>query len=158
MVNHPTYRVKILKNRYQHLLYLGKAACLFLILQKYTDLNRFRNQNKYFKRPWKSDRSLFLLFELKTVRFLLQMSSLVWLKSQKVVKWKKNLISSERSHTSSVFGEIASFFGNWRNTNCFSKMIFSKMAVLVQNYHFFWYMPIFLRYKNIENAGLRKKW
>ena len=35
---------------------------------------------------------IFLWFELKTVRFLLQMSSLVWLKSEKVVKWRKNLI------------------------------------------------------------------
>ena len=44
----------------------------------------------------------FLWFELKTVRFLLQMSSLVWLKTEKVVKWKKTWFSFKSSHTYSV--------------------------------------------------------
>ena len=45
---------------------------------------------------------IFLWFELKTVRFLLQMSSLVWLKTEKVVKWKKTWFSFKSSHTYSV--------------------------------------------------------
>ena len=65
---------------------------------------------------------IFLWFELKTVRFLLQMSSLVWLKSEKVVKWKKTWFSFESSHTNSMLvpkGE------NWEKVH-FTKKISPK--------------------------------
>ena len=150
MVNHPTYRVKILKNRYQHLLYLGKAACLFLILQKYTDLNRFRNQNKYFKRPWKSDRSLFLLFELKTVRFLLQMSSLVWLKSQKVVKWKKTWFHP-KDPTLVQFWEK---MGHFVEIDEMKKFNFIDNNRFSPEKRFFLVHAHFLRYENYRKCGI----
>ena len=81
---------------------------------------------------------IFLWFELKTVRFLLQMSSLVWLKSEKVVKWRKNLIFIRIIPHLFSFGGYKIGVQRWNLGKYAFHRKYENMIVFTQNEEFAW--------------------